>query len=117
MGGIITKQKLEKIRREIESLRASKHNIKPHDLVSLAKSLGRVKSKRGKHPTYVSTLMATRNPLSIPGHPTIKTGTACGILDELESDVDELSALLDEQEQKRDPKRLPARTVHKGSTT
>jgi hypothetical protein len=109
----MNRQKLEKLRREIESLRNSIHNVRPDDLVSLAKSLGRKKSKKGKHPTYESTLMPSRNPLSIPGHPTIKPGTARSILDELDADADGISALLDEQEKRNDTQRLPARTIRK----
>jgi len=107
MGGTINKRKLARLRGEIEALRAGKHNIRPDDLVQLAKSLGRKLDKRGKHPTYVSELMPTRNPISIPGHPTIKAGTALNILDELEADIDGLSAMLDEPEGEDDSKRLP----------
>jgi len=112
MGGIITKDKLSRLRSEIESLRAAKNNIRPSDLVSLARSLGREPAKRGKHPTYVSTLLQ-RNPISIPSHPgAMKARTAMSILDELEADIDKLSSMLDEQERKNDPKRLPTATIH-----
>lgn len=123
MGGIITRQKLERLRGEIEALRHSIHNVRPDDLVSLAKSLGREKSKKGKHPTYESSLMPKTNPLSIPGHPTIKAGTARNILDQLEADIDGLTALLDEQdrratkeqEKRNDSTRLPEETLRKSS--
>jgi len=115
MGGSITRQKLEKLRRQIQAYRASIHNVRPDDLVSLAKQLGREKSKKGKHPTYESTLMPQTNPLSIPGHPAIKAGTARNILDQLEADLDGLTGLLDEQERKNDAKRLPAGAVRKSS--
>jgi hypothetical protein len=100
MGGIINKEKLIRLRAEIEAFRGSIYNVRPDDLVSLARSLGREKAKRGKHPTYVSTLVA-RNPISIPGHPTIKPRTAASILDELEADINALWDLLDEQERKK----------------
>src|SRR5579864_152353 len=97
MAGIITPQKLARLRREIDGLRAAKHNIKPDDLTSLARRLGRKPVKRGKHPTWQSELIPTANPLSIPGHPTIKATTAMSILDELEADIDRLAELLNER--------------------
>lgn len=111
MGGIINKQKLEKLRKRVQAMRGSIHNVHPDDLVSLARSLGREKSKKGKHPTYESLLMPNATPLSIPGYPTIKAGTARNILDQLEADIDGLAALLEQQEQKDDAKRLPEKTV------
>jgi hypothetical protein len=117
MGGIINKGRLEELRQEIAALRARPHNIKSKELISLAKSLGRVKAKRGKHLIYVSTLMPTRNPLVIPGHRTLKSGTAGQIMDELSADIDGIAVLLDEQEQKHDNKRLPSGAVHKSTPT
>ena len=115
MGGIINLQKLAKLRGQIDSYRGSINNVRPDDLISLAKSLGREKSKKGKHPTYESTLMPRATPLSIPRHRTIKPGTARNILDQLEADIDGLTALLDEEEKKKnDTKRLPERTIRKG---
>lgn len=115
MGGTIDRRKLERLRCEIEAHRGAIHNVRPDDLISLAKSLGREKSKKGKHPTYESTLMPKTNPLSIPGHPKIKPGTARNILDQLEADIEGLTALLDEQEQKNDTKRLSAGIVCEGT--
>jgi hypothetical protein len=113
MGGIINKQKLRRLRRRIAELRNAKHNIRPSDLISLANSLGRQLAKRGKHPTYVSVLIPGSNPLSIPGHPTIKTITAMSILDDLEVDIDRFTEMLDEQERKTNEqlKRLPPATI------
>jgi hypothetical protein len=112
MGGIINKKKLRKLRREIEALRAGIHNVRPRDLIRLALQLGRELDDRGKHPTYVSTLIPNSNPLSIPGHPTIKPTTAKSILDELEADIDRHSSMIEDQERKNDTKRLPAPTLH-----
>jgi hypothetical protein len=119
MGGILTKEKIKRLRRRITELRNAKHNIRPSDLVSLAESLGRKLKKGGKHPTYISYLLTDRNPISIPGHPTIKSPTAMSIVDDLESDIDRLSELLDEQERKANeqPKRLPPAPVRTDSNT
>jgi hypothetical protein len=115
MGGIIDKDRLDELQAEIDALRACVHNVRPDDLVSLAKKLGREKSKKGKHPTYESYLMPEKNPLSIPGHPKIKPGTARKILDELEADVFGLREKLEQQERKNGPRRIPQGTVHPGS--
>lgn len=116
MGGIINKQKLHRLRDVVGALRGSIHNIKPDDLISLAKALGREKTKKGKHPTYASTLLS-RNPLSIPAHRKVSPGAAGEILDELEADIDALSDLLDQQERINEAKRLPSPTVHKGGNS
>jgi hypothetical protein len=119
MGGIITHRKLAKLRREIENLRAAKHNIKPADLTSMAKRLGRALENRGKHPTWKSELIPSSNPLSIPGHPTIKSTTAMSILDELEADIDRLSELLNDPRGEKnadlDRKQLSPTTIRKNS--
>jgi hypothetical protein len=114
MGGIINKEKLAELQADIESFRRAIHNVRPDQLVSLAKKLGREKSKKGKHPTYESTVMPERNPLSIPGHRTIKSGTKRSILDELEVDIHLLTDRLDRQERTNDIKRLSEGTIHKG---
>jgi hypothetical protein len=112
MGGIITKEKVKRILEEIESCRGAIHNVRPSDLVSLAGSLGREKSKKGRHPTYESIIMPERNPLSIPGHPTIKPRTAKSILADLEADAQEILDRLEQRERNNDAKRLPQGTVH-----
>src|SRR5690348_15689986 len=101
MGGIITLQKLDKLQREIDELRAAKHNIRPNDLVSLATKLGRrLDPKRGKHPMYVSDLLPNRPALSIPGHSTIKSYTAMQIVDDLEVDLLMLVELIQQEANK-----------------
>ena len=89
-------KKIQRLRGTLKGLRLKAHNIKPRELVDLARKIGRVKSSRGKEPTYVypdSSLGLY--PLSIPEHPgTLKIGTACSILNHLENDLDVLEALL-----------------------
>jgi hypothetical protein len=114
MGGIINKQKLEKLQTQIDAFRSSIHNVRPDDLTSLAKALGRKLQVRGKHPTYVSELLKL-NPISIPGHRKIKPRTAGNILDQLEADIFAFRELLDKPEQKNDQKKLPAATLHKNT--
>jgi hypothetical protein len=114
MGGIINKQKLEKLQDQIDALRSSIHNVKPDDLISLARALGRKPQNRGKHPTYVSELLRS-NPISIPRHPKIKPRTAGNILDQLEADIFGLRELLNKPEQENEQKKLPPPAVHKST--
>jgi hypothetical protein len=66
----------------------------------LAESIGRTRANRGKEPNFTSPLPG-RNPLSIPGHPTINGYTAKGILKVLEADLDCMEDLLDAEEEKQ----------------
>jgi hypothetical protein len=79
---------LNKLELEINALRARTGNIKQGELESLAKKLGRERSKRGAEPTYVLRQLPNRFPLSIPGHRQIAKFTAKSILNTLEDDVD-----------------------------
>jgi hypothetical protein len=78
-------KKLNTLKRRHVALRNGA-DIARRALVSLAKSLGRKPSPRGKEPTYVSEFFALR-PLSIPSHRIIKEYTAKSILDQLEEDI------------------------------
>jgi hypothetical protein len=50
-----------------------------------------VRFARGGEPTYVSEIIPTLPPLSIPGHAgDLKVGTACIIIDHLLDDTDEI---------------------------
>jgi hypothetical protein len=112
MGGIITVAKLKRLRRELEALRAAKHNIRPADLVSLAKKLGRRLDNRGKHPMYVSDLLQNSKPISIPGHPTIKSYTAVSILDDLEVDLVKLVEMIETEAKEHEKRKaLPPATI------
>jgi hypothetical protein len=113
----MNKKKLAKLRRDLKQLRAGKYNIKPRDLISLAKRLGRRLDNRGKHPMYVSDLFPSARAISIPGHPTINSYTAEQILDDLELDLVKLEELheQEEAEENEHPKRLPETTLRKDS--
>jgi hypothetical protein len=84
-------KQLEKIKLELARLRRSPQGIKSSTLVGIAGRLGRVRSHRGKEPTYLRTEHPNlAPPLSIPSHgKDLKTGTARSIIDQLLSDVDE----------------------------
>jgi hypothetical protein len=85
---IMTKRKLAKLRRQFEALRRRSGSVRPTELESIAKGLGRKRHDRGKEPTY-EWPNARRPPLTIPRHPgTLKKGTACNILDQLEEDIE-----------------------------
>lgn len=82
------REKLRKLRRKHSALLKKPGNVSSRELVSLAKSLGRKKSDRGKHLTWVSTLLNDATPISIPEHPgTLPRYTAGNILDQLEQDI------------------------------
>ena len=79
-------------------MRLRSANLRSSELVSLAISLERTRSNRGKEPTYVSTSLLQSRPLSIPGHPgTLKRGTALSILNHLEGDVEAFDSLLPDE--------------------
>lgn len=86
---IMKSNKVAKLRRELESLRR-RGGIKPNELESLARSLGRAKHPRGSEPTWVSEEFPNLRPVSIPHHGgrDLNRFTAGGILDQLEVDLD-----------------------------
>jgi hypothetical protein len=102
----MNRQKLNKLRRELEQLRRGQH--KAADLEHLATKLGRKFLKgagsRGKEPMWVSTEFDDLFPLSIPRHggQDLAIGTKNSILDQLELDLtawDERLAEDDEEQQ------------------
>lgn len=82
-------KKLEGIEQQIAQMRRSPQ--KARDLESLAQSLDRIKSKRGKEPTWVSVKFSSLSPLSIPHHGgrDLSIGTRNSILTQLEDDIAE----------------------------
>ena len=82
-------RRLSKIRQQMEAYR-KRGGIKSAELESLAKDLGRVKSKRGKEPTWVNERFPELYPLSIPHHGShdLNRFTAGSILDQLENDLE-----------------------------
>ena len=88
--------KLKRLRRKIDEMRQRSSNIRTSELVSLAEALGRVASKRGKEPTYISVLLTNSKPISIPNHPgSLWRYTAENILDALEQDLFNLEEFLE----------------------
>jgi hypothetical protein len=85
----MNRQKLDKIRKQVEELR-KKGGIKSSELESLARALGRVRSMRGKHPIWVNKTFPDLRPLSIPRHGSkdLNRITANIILDQLELDIE-----------------------------
>ena len=84
-------KRLAKIERELRHLRVHCHGIKPEQLVSIAKQLGRErKAGYTNEPTYIRLRdPALTPPLSIPAHSTLKSGTARNIISMLLDDLDD----------------------------
>jgi hypothetical protein len=81
--------RLNKIRQRMEACR-KRGGIGPTELESLAQDLGRVRSKRGKEPTWINEWFPELRPLSIPHHGSrdLNRFTAVGIIDQLELDLE-----------------------------
>ncbi|MHB8629952.1 MAG: hypothetical protein ACYDBJ_27255 [Aggregatilineales bacterium] len=94
----MTKAKLAKLWKKLNSLRTRKGNITDKEMVQFAESCGRYRRPGGTHPTYLSDLPG-RKPLNIPSHggKSIPVGTAGAILDELEADLWIIQEELDNQ--------------------
>ena len=91
------REKLDKLRKRVQELR-EKGGIGYSELESLARALGRVPSKRGKHQTWVNQTFDDLRPLSIPRHGSkdLNKFTANDILDKLELDIEKLEELIEE---------------------
>ena len=93
----MNKKKLRKIEGEIQGCRG-RGGIKPIELESIAHALGRVRSKKGDEPTYISIPFPGLFPLSIPHHSNLNRYTAGKILDQLELDVDRWKQEIESEE-------------------
>ncbi len=93
---------LKALRGEVAALRRSQP--KARDLEALARKLGRVKTDRGKEPTYISTVFPHLTPLSIPNHKgrDYRPGTKSSILNQLEEDLLEWEDWLDNHDETDD---------------
>jgi HicA toxin of bacterial toxin-antitoxin, len=93
----MNREKLDKLRKRVEELR-KKGGIGYAELESLARALGRVYSKRGKHQTWVNQIFPELRPISIPHHGSkdLNRITANNILDQLELDIDKFEELIEE---------------------
>jgi len=86
----MNRRKLAKLRKRIDELR-KKGSLPSATLERLAKALGRKRHKGGKEPMWVSELLPSASPLSIPHHSKgVGRFTAKSILDQLETDIDAL---------------------------
>jgi len=82
----------KRLRKEFECLR-SKNAIKCNEMEKMAKLMGRIKSKRGKEPTWINEKYPDLRPLSIPHHGgsgDLNKFTAQSILDQLEGDLERI---------------------------
>jgi hypothetical protein len=85
IGGTMNKKTLKNVERRIRSLHAGSGNVRRRQLVSLAKTLGRKESNRGKEPTYISIAFPDLRAVTIPSHPgTMPRFTVESILDQFE---------------------------------
>jgi hypothetical protein len=91
------REKLDKIHKRVAELR-KKGGIGYSELESLARALGRVRSKRGKHLTWINKAFPDLPPLSIPHHGSkdLNKYTANHILDKLEMDIEKLEEFIGE---------------------
>jgi hypothetical protein len=94
---IMDSEKLDKLRKRVEELR-KRGGIGYSELESLARALGRVPCKRGKHQTWVNEIFPDLRPLSIPRHGSkdLNRITANNILDQLELDIEKCEVLIEE---------------------
>jgi hypothetical protein len=85
----MTPEQIERLRAEVEELRRRKQ-VTSREMESLAERIGRIRSKRGKEPTYINPNLEGRRPISIPHHGrgTLTPGVKNNILRNLEGDLD-----------------------------
>jgi hypothetical protein len=83
------KRTLDRLKRRIDELRLAPANVTSHELVSIAKSLGRKrKKKRRGEPVYISLIFERLSPLRIPSHPgALPRFTALSVLNQFDEDV------------------------------
>lgn len=96
------KSKLKGLRKDLEELLLSPHNVSSNELERIARKVGRKLVKRGKEPNYIRLNDPSLSPpLSIPNRQTLKAGTAKSIINALISDVDEWEIYLSVNENEK----------------
>lgn len=95
----MNKNTIRRLRRKLQKLRnQAKGGIPSKEMIRLAESVGRKRSKRGSEPNFVSELLPDSRPISIPSHPKpLNRFVAGNILDALEADLDALEEIYEEE--------------------
>jgi hypothetical protein len=81
----MNKNKLNKIVRKIEQLKAGSANVHSKELIRVATKLGRKLDNRGKEPTYVNEYFPKLKPISIPAE--CARFTKLNVLTQLDDDI------------------------------
>lgn len=90
----MTRKRIQKLRQELDQLRAQRSSLGRRELEGFAKKLGRQRRPKGRgEPQWVSKITPSARPVSIPGHKSINAYTASAILDCFENDLDQLEEL------------------------
>jgi hypothetical protein len=91
----MNKNKITKLRRELQSMYAGAANLKLDALRNIAGQIGRVRVDQGNEPTYKSIYLPNSKPLSIPGHTKLNKYTVRNIIDILSQDLDAIEEMLE----------------------
>lgn len=92
--------KLDKLEREMKSLKMKIANLRHRDLARIAKGLGMERSRtRNTEPYFVSALLPDASPIPIPDHSgDLGVGLAGKIIKQLQSHAEDLRAMLMDKE-------------------
>jgi hypothetical protein len=91
----MNKNKINKLRRELQSMYDGAANVKLDALRNIAKQIGRVRVDQGNEPTYISIYLPKSKPLSIPGHTKLNKYTIRNIIDILDQDLDAIEEMIE----------------------
>jgi hypothetical protein len=91
----MNRNKITKLRRELQSLYDGAANVKLDALRNIAKQIGRDRVDQGNEPTYKSIYLPNSKPLSIPGHTKLNKFTVRNIIDILGQDLDAIEEMIE----------------------
>jgi len=91
----MNRNKITKLRRELQSIYDGAANVKLDALRNIARKIGRVRVDQGNEPTYKSIYLPDSKPLSIPGHIKLNKFTVRNIIDILSQDLDAIEEMID----------------------